>query len=87
MELGCRVQYVKKRLYFDTLTHLLKEFSLPMMVSLKLDSNGLGNEHVIGICPHIASKGIPVQIVLLMEDSLNRKVLNIIWKTFCGCNK
>ena len=61
MELGYWVQSLKNLLDFDALTHLVKEFLLPMLVSLKMDSNGLGHEHFIGICPHIASKGGPVQ--------------------------
>ena len=60
MDSGYQIQYLKKPLDFDALTHLLEEFLLPMMVSLKLESNDLGHEHVIGICPHIASKGNPV---------------------------
>ena len=58
-----------------------------MLVSLKFYFNGPGYEHVIGICPNISSKGIPVQYwivngVLLQSQSIGYSLDIIEW--FCG---
>ena len=87
MELGYQVVYLKNKLNFNALTHLFEQFSLPMLVSLKLDSNDLGHEHVIGICPHIASKGSPVQYRIVdgghpQLQSIEYSLENLNW--CCG---
>ena len=62
-----------------------------MLVSLKFYSNGLGNgpgyEHVISICPHISSKGSPVQYWIVngglpQSQSIEYSLENLEW--CCG---
>ena len=54
---------------------------------MKLDSNSIGYEHIIGICPQIASKGSPVQYRIVDGDhpqlqSIEYSLENLNW--CCG---